>query len=105
MHTHFVMILLKNGTIDDVFEIFLVAFGEVQHGLCVSRRGVEQPFAIGILADTFQDSSSSIIPQFSLNCPALWRLDGKVGGGKKKKKRKKPTLQTVSSVSLPPLQE
>lgn len=49
------MVLLKDSVVNDLLKVLFVAFGEVEHSLCISEGGVAQAFAIRIFANTFED--------------------------------------------------
>ena len=53
-NTHkLVVVLLKDGIVDNVLEILLVTLGEIKHRLRVAERGVLEALAVRVLADAF----------------------------------------------------
>ncbi len=60
LHDHqFVMPLVKDGIIDDIFDILLISLCKKEHSFGISFWGAEKPLAVGIFTDTFEDGSHS----------------------------------------------
>jgi hypothetical protein len=63
----FIVILMENRSVDQIPNIFLVALGEVEHGLRVSLGGLAEPFSLWVFSNAFKDcphSSSKLLDPF-----------------------------------------
>lgn len=54
-----VVVFGEDGVVDDRLQVFLVAFGEVEHGFCVARWRVEEALAVGVFTDAFEDRTDA----------------------------------------------
>jgi hypothetical protein len=54
-----IMILMEDGTINNIPHILLIPSGEKQHGFCISFWGAEEAFSGRVLADTLEDGTDS----------------------------------------------
>lgn len=60
-HTELVVVLFEDGVVDNLLEILFVAFGKVEHGLCVPQRSVTETLAVRVLANAFENCPDSVI--------------------------------------------
>lgn len=54
-----IMVLMENCSINKIPDIFFVAFGEVEHSLGISLRGLPQALSLWVLSNAFKYSSYS----------------------------------------------
>lgn len=59
-YNHLIVSLVKDGIIDNVFDVFLVPFGEEQHGLRITCGRIKNAFPVGVFTDAFEDGSDSL---------------------------------------------
>lgn len=59
--THFVVVLLEDGVIDDDTEVLLVAFCEVEHSLCIPGWGVQEAFTVGVFSYAFENCPNTVL--------------------------------------------
>jgi hypothetical protein len=52
-----VMVLVENGTIDQIPDILFVALGEVEHSLGITLRGFTETLTLWVFTNTLQNCS------------------------------------------------
>lgn len=54
---HLIVSFAEDGSVDDVFDIVLIALGEGQQGLCVTGGCIEKALSVWVLADALKQGS------------------------------------------------
>lgn len=80
---HFVVALVKEGLVDDVFDVGLVAAGEEEQGFGVSGGGFEQTLAVRVFADALEQGPYGALhllqPLFRLGVQLVEAVAGAAG--------------------------
>lgn len=56
----FIVVFVENSTIDKVPDIFLIAFGEIHHGIGIPFRCPSQSFSFWVFPNALKNSSDSL---------------------------------------------
>lgn len=71
-----VVVFGEDGVVDDALEVLFVAFGEVEHGLCVARWSVQEALTVGVFADAFEDCADAAEGQLIGGCKESGEVEG-----------------------------
>lgn len=77
---HFVVALVKEGVVDKVLDVDVVALCEEEQGLGVARRRVEEALAVGVLADALEQGAHGAAHALQALLGLLGRLLSAVAG-------------------------